>query len=263
LQTALQAAQAVEAAEQQEKAASEVAQAAAAAGFEAEAQAEKLTGVVKQLQVPLLLPDVWKPIQIWQHVSKERAAEAEATACNLMGVLHFAWRKENNKGRENQNASNWIRWDYIKSHQITSNQITWSHINSNHFTQKQNYAKAKKRNRWVCTFWQTWQQFPEAAALSLTRAWLFAQCLDPLAGAEPAVYLMCCASTWRDAQPLITIKTGCCSAGGHRSWSAGNHLEEESDWSSPEGGYTASMLHLFIYSLHFTGCWGQLWPFDR
>lgn len=58
LQTALQAAQAVEAAEQQEKAASEAAQAAAAASFEAEAQAEKLTGVVKQLQVPLLLPDV-------------------------------------------------------------------------------------------------------------------------------------------------------------------------------------------------------------
>ena len=50
----------MEAAEQQEKAASEVAQAAAAASFEAEAQAEKLTGVVKQLQVLLLLPDVWK-----------------------------------------------------------------------------------------------------------------------------------------------------------------------------------------------------------
>ena len=54
LQTAVQAAQAVEAAEQREKAAAEAAQAAAAAGFEAEAQAEKLTGVVKQLQVQVL-----------------------------------------------------------------------------------------------------------------------------------------------------------------------------------------------------------------
>jgi len=24
------------------------------------------------------------------------------------------------------------------------------------------------------------------------------------------------------------------------------------------GTYTANMLHLFIYSLHLTGCWGQL-----
>lgn len=51
----MQAAQAVEAAEQREKAAAETAQAAAAAGFEAEAQAEKLTGVVKQLQVQAFL----------------------------------------------------------------------------------------------------------------------------------------------------------------------------------------------------------------
>ncbi len=49
-QTAAQAGQAVEAAEQQEKAASAAAQAAAAASFAAEAQAEKLTDVVKQLQ---------------------------------------------------------------------------------------------------------------------------------------------------------------------------------------------------------------------
>ena len=76
----------MEAAEQQEKAASEVAQVAAAASFEAEAQAEKLTGVVKQLQVPLLLLDVWKTIQIWLDVKEERAAKAEATACDLMGV---------------------------------------------------------------------------------------------------------------------------------------------------------------------------------
>lgn len=41
----------MEAAEQQEKAAAEAAQAAAAVSFEAEAQAEKLNGVVKQLQV--------------------------------------------------------------------------------------------------------------------------------------------------------------------------------------------------------------------
>ena len=53
----------MEAAEQQEKAASEAAQAAAAASFEAEVQAEKLTGVVKQLQVPLLLPDVVKNVK--------------------------------------------------------------------------------------------------------------------------------------------------------------------------------------------------------
>ena len=54
-QTAAQAGQAVEAAEQLERAASAAAQAAAAASFAAEAQAEKLTGVVKQLQVRLHL----------------------------------------------------------------------------------------------------------------------------------------------------------------------------------------------------------------
>ena len=50
-QAATEAAQAVEAAEKQEKAAAEAAQAAAAASFAAEAQADKLTGAVKQLQV--------------------------------------------------------------------------------------------------------------------------------------------------------------------------------------------------------------------
>ena len=50
-QAATEAAQAVEAAEKQEKAAAEAAQAAAVASFAAEAQADKLTGAVKQLQV--------------------------------------------------------------------------------------------------------------------------------------------------------------------------------------------------------------------
>ena len=50
-QGAAQAEQAVAAAEQQEKDAAAAAQAAASASFAAEAKAEELTGVVKQLQV--------------------------------------------------------------------------------------------------------------------------------------------------------------------------------------------------------------------
>lgn len=49
--TAAEAEQAVAAAEQKEKEAAAAAQAAASASFAAEARAEELTGVVKQLQV--------------------------------------------------------------------------------------------------------------------------------------------------------------------------------------------------------------------
>ena len=52
-QTAAEAGQAVAAAEQREKEAAAAAQAAASASFAAEAQADKLTSVVKQLQVNL------------------------------------------------------------------------------------------------------------------------------------------------------------------------------------------------------------------
>ena len=59
-QAVVQAEQAVAAAEQVEKEAAAAAQAAAAASFAAEAKAEELTGVVKQLQVQIpLLINLW------------------------------------------------------------------------------------------------------------------------------------------------------------------------------------------------------------
>lgn len=56
--------QAVEAAEQHERASAETAQAAAAASFAAEAQASKLGGLVKQMQVSSLAQTVFSLISV-------------------------------------------------------------------------------------------------------------------------------------------------------------------------------------------------------